>query len=158
MDFFKTEDEETALTAADEAIYQHLGTFTQARFQPTKRPPARVCVGDVYVTESPQGHYVSRPDTLPLRASDLRDFIHRGLPSLKGFFSLIWNGVPQSREDLTYDDGFRSVVSYRTIEFMVRPLGEINADGPKRIQWVALTGVLLQSTLNLVFCFGGDVF
>lgn len=133
MDFdFESEQERKALTASDEAIYPELRTTFKASLTDVGEYPMRVC-SDLQVVESLVGNYDRRPGRLPLTSHDLQDFIGEGFASLDRCFNILWNNGTKWETDIIHGDGFHSVICFRTIEFMVRPLHALNADDPTRL-------------------------
>lgn len=136
MEFtFNSGREETALTGTDEDIYPHLGAACQSNFNRNPSIPQELCGGKVEAVESLGKEHDEQPQELPITFKDLQDFIEIGFLGTfeQGFFSIAWMATRQ--KDIIYNDQFRSVIDFRTIEFMVRPLDEAQGDGnsPGRI-------------------------
>ncbi|KAK7720877.1 hypothetical protein SLS63_009660 [Diaporthe eres] len=77
-----------------------------------------------YVPPSPET-YDQRPETIPFTRDDLQAFRDNGLDSVHGYWSVHWAAETPGRDgDIIYDDGYRSVMTFRSIEFMIRPVAD----------------------------------
>lgn len=75
--------------------------------------------------------YDQRPETIPFTRDDLEAFDKEGFHSVQGYWSVYWASDTRAGGDIIYDDGWRSVMSFRSIEFMIRPIPDFRnrADG-----------------------------
>lgn len=132
---FKSAEEKKAITGRDEDIYRELGTFNQSRFKFVKSAPHRWSQG-IYVSQDLERPYDVQPARLPFTRDHLQAFIYIGLQPDPGYWSVFWTSSKASKSDDIYDDGFRCVVYFKTVDFMIRPLSESkNPKGePPRLQ------------------------
>lgn len=113
---FKSKDEKLALTASDVDIYPRLGIFDQARWSDQEHHPHKLFHDDVYFTRSHE-----QPDMLLVTSNGLQEF-HDGINERTGFWSVFWfNDKPHSN-DFLYDDKFRRVVVFGSMELAIRPV------------------------------------
>lgn len=68
--------------------------------------------------------YDERPETIPFSRDDLEAFIEIGIKSVEGYWSVCWASETRAAGDIIYYDNYRSVMSFRSIEFMIRPTAD----------------------------------
>lgn len=128
---FENFQQEFAVTAKDEEIYPRLPCFSKARDIGGSSKDSEAWLDIGVIPEQYHPAYTKRPQQLPFTLQDVEDFASDGLPVGKRL-SVRW-ATKDKKYDLTYDDGFRSVYMFRTIEFMIRPLPGQEGTGPGRI-------------------------
>lgn len=128
------DNKERAVQGSDDDIYSCLGPHAQAPFTPHKGNREESCYS-IQVQSVPFRPFVERPPgKLPFTRHGLREFINTGLPSesCQGFWSVFWGPSHGSSNDYFYkNDDFRGVVLFNTIEFMIRPLDNLQLDTSK---------------------------
>lgn len=57
--------------------------------------------------------------------------MNKGLTDLVGAWSVFWHGLSKrsGNRDVPYEDGFRAVVIFRTVEFSIRPMDDPDRPG-----------------------------
>lgn len=125
-----------ALEGNDADIYPYLSSCSHATFRHYEGDRERLC-SFIYIspyTTPEQGGYERRPETLPFTSNDLQAFLQHGLKTHRGYWSVYWasDAKPTAGTDVVYEDGFRSVISFRTIEFMIRPMKDFRDRGNAR--------------------------
>lgn len=119
---------ELAITGDAKDIYPRLTTVSMSRFE-EDHSIERLC-GGIHVTDDSQIHYTPRSDDLPLTWDDLRFFLDEELQSFKrGYWVVPWFAASKRQGGIVYEGRFRGVVTFRTMEFMVRPLRPFKRDG-----------------------------
>lgn len=130
IDFFESDSHKLAITGSFEEIYPHLQFHGKTHRLETSDGD-NLC-SEISIPDRAQPQVTGRPQELPLYPQDLRDFC-TALAGRKGKHSVPWKTTSFGNMDTLYTDGFRTVVSYRTAEFMIRPL-DAGDKGPSRLQ------------------------
>lgn len=124
MEFhFNTEQERLALTGADEEIRHCLETYSEAVWRDKrsqKEWPNRFCQNEIFVTGSTHTQQAGLPY---VTIDDLQNS-HDDLTNFQGFWSVLWLNEAPHKDDIVYDDQFRSVIVFGRagINFALRPL------------------------------------
>lgn len=122
---YATDDERIAIEGFNEEIYPRLEGQTQAEFK--KKGKAGTKLGsDIYAYPyKPPGPdtYAERLATVPFTRDDLLAFQAQGLKDFtQGNWSIYWNSNKKKQHyDVIYPNEWRSVMSFRTVELMIRP-------------------------------------
>lgn len=117
----------------DEEIYRHLGFHNYNNH--SKSVGRDSLCSEISITNLAQRPFDARPLDVPLYHQDLLDFC-AALEEIMGWWSIPWAIEGFNGREAQPPDDFRSVVSFRTAEFMIRPLRRIHRSGakPLRIQ------------------------
>lgn len=128
---YETIQQQFAVEMPDKDIYQFLPGHSHTQFRSDREDRERMCTS-IYVTPG-QGAYLPRSETIPFIREDLQVFFDEGLEPFKGYWSVYWASDANRGGETIHDDEFRSVFSFRTIEFMIRPTENFKnrADGLK---------------------------
>lgn len=111
-----SKEEELALTVNDVDLSPRLGIFHQAFWNNSEHDPRTLDHHDVRFARAHE-HMV------PITYNGLQEF-HKGLKDEKGRWSVVWfEGKPRWHHmDFAYDDNFRRVVLFESIELAIRPV------------------------------------
>lgn len=130
---------ELALGSDDTPIYPHLPFVNKTHFRRDKGKPQGFCHG-IIIEEGELNTRVDwEPEELPFLKGDIQHLLDHELNGMEGFWTVRFLNDDLAFRGVTYDDGFRSVFRFRTLEFMIRPLSENNnggAFGPKNLKFV----------------------
>lgn len=142
-------EQRLAIVGLDKDIYEYLGLLNAARkvTNSTSVEDERWCGNIAGLSGHAARPFDVQPE--PFDRSYLQDLLLEGLESIKGCWSVYWDSESRLRyPDELENDGFRVVVKYRTIQFMVRPPRERDRTKPwndtnnvRRLQYVALPDV-----------------
>lgn len=132
-----------AIQGQDTDVYPYLVGLNQSDFKHDREDREKMChyiyIYPAFVPPGPQTYH-ERPQTLPFTRNDLQAFLDVGLKEFRGgYWSVYWASTAKLvGRDTIHTDGYRPVVSFRTIEFMIRPMPDYKsrADGlqePKRL-------------------------
>ncbi|KAI7782866.1 hypothetical protein LA080_012739 [Diaporthe eres] len=138
---YKTPGQMLAIHEKDAKIYPYLSSSNQSDFKPDRPDRQQMCHFVYVYQEGLRSNYHQRPENLPFTRNDLQAFLDEGLRQFeRGYWSVYWaSDARLIGRDTIYPDGYRSVVSFRTIEFMIRPMPDYrdrSVDGfeePKRL-------------------------
>lgn len=138
---YKTPGQMLAIHEKDAKIYPYLSSSNQSDFKPDRPDRQQMCHFVYVYQEGLRSNYHQRPENLPFTRNDLQAFLDEGLKQFeRGYWSVYWaSDARLIGRDTIYPDGYRSVVSFRTIEFMIRPMPDYrdrSGDGleePKRL-------------------------
>lgn len=130
---FETPAQEFAITATDEQIWPRLPCCHKARDIRGFSKESEAWLDFRVIPEAYHPPYTARPQRLPFTLKDVEDFASNGLPPPETRLTVRW-ASKSTKSDTTYDDGFRSVFIFRTIEFMIRPVPGQEGTGPGRLQ------------------------
>lgn len=123
-----------AIEAADEEIYPELSSSTSSPFHIGPDYLERRCAfTHAYTPQNTENmSYQRRSENIPFTRHDLHDFLQSGLDKYHGYWSIFWAGLSPKAGDIIYPDQFRHVMSFRSIEFMIRPPNDFaNTQGRK---------------------------
>lgn len=116
---------ELAIVGLDKEIYEYLGLYSpvEHRINYQSVVDERWCGNTVSISGRANRPYNVQPE--PFDRSDLQALLVEGIDGVKGFWTVYWDSDCRTRcpRELE-DDDFRVVVSYRTVQFMVRPPSE----------------------------------
>lgn len=129
---FDTLKQELAITGSDQEIYPYLSPYNQAPYGHSKSSMLENEVCSYIRAEALRGHYERRPERLPFTRSTVEYVIENDLSGLVRRYGVLWSSPTKNANDVLYNDGFRSVVSFGTMEFMIRPVQP--GAGPGRLQ------------------------
>lgn len=129
---FDTPNQKLAITGSAEDIYPHLGIHKHGR--QTSKDPEAVCFDIRVYPESQQPeNFTRRPEGLPFTSSGVQAFISEGLPLVGGRWSIRWASDCKPRHEKVYEDEFRAVFVFRTLEFSIRPFAVVEGPAPKQV-------------------------
>lgn len=127
---YATDEQLIAIHGEDKAIYPYLPGYSHAQLirddidRVHREKSCSFYYLRPYVPPSPET-YDQRPETIPFTRDDLQAFRDNGLDSVHGYWSVHWAAETPGRDgDIIYDDGYRSVMTFRSIEFMIRPVAD----------------------------------
>lgn len=135
----KVDDITKALEWPDSSLYEVVGLHSQCRWAKQLRKCERMCSA-VRLTKQTARPYDARPRTLPFTRKQLEKLITEGLSDFEGhYWSVAWSTSQGSTShvDVRYNDDYRGVLVFNTMEFMIRPPGELREDDknqPQRLQ------------------------
>lgn len=138
---YAKEEERIAIEGAAQEIYPRLEGQTQAQFNREGKAGTNMNSYFMFSPYKPPGpdDYDERPETVPFTRDDLLAFRCQGLKNFtQGNWSIYWNSNKKQTHDIVYSKRWRSVMLFRTIELMIRPLYDYRdrADGveePERL-------------------------
>lgn len=139
---YGTAQQMMAIQSSDTEIYPYLSGCHHTDFKPDRPDREQLChfvyIYPAYVPPG-SGTYHQRPETLPFTRDDLQAFFNYEAFG-GGYWSVYWaSNARRSNRDTIHSDGYRSVVSFRTIEFMIRPMpdykdrSDSGLEEPKRL-------------------------
>lgn len=124
---YDTPEQMLAILGKDVDIYPYLSVCHQAQFIERDVPDDGKFSTFIYlypyVLPSAET-YDERPETIPFTREDLEAFGKDGLDSFHGYWSVHWAAESRQRSDKIHRDDYRSVMSFRSIEFMIRPIAD----------------------------------
>lgn len=123
---YANDEERIAIEGPDEEIYPRLGAQSQAEFKREGKAGTDMISYFAAPQYKPPGPdtYDERPATVPFTHDDLLAFRDQGLENFtQGNWSIYWNSNKKKQtRDVVYSKEWRSVMFFRTIELMIRPL------------------------------------
>lgn len=131
---YETFEQKLAVERPDVEIYPYISSGSKAEFKNDREDRESLCTS--IQLQPPHEHveedFHPRPEIIPFIREDLQAFFDDGLKSLQGYWSVYWASKAKAKGDgFVHSDQYRSVVFFRTIEFMIQPMKnhEIRADG-----------------------------
>lgn len=121
-----------AKNGSDEEIYDLLKVWRHKRHYEDS-PETSMCY-DIRLQTHPARAMDERPGHLPFHRpyiQELHDLL--GNKGLNGAWHIPWDTKSARRDDRAYPDDFRTVLTFNTMEFMIRPPTPLRRDGTEPI-------------------------
>lgn len=122
-----------AASRHDEEIYDLLKAYRHHPKHKEASPETRMCY-DIRLQTHPARAMDERPEYLPFPRRYIQE-LHDGLGNagLAGAWHVPWATNGKTYVDKAYPDDFRTVITFNTIEFMIRPPTPLRRDGTEPI-------------------------